>query len=49
MNLVKIRKSIVPATPPLKGGETFSDLCIYNTSLRLMAMPPAPSPKGEGE
>jgi hypothetical protein len=23
MNLVKIRKSIVPATPPSKGGETF--------------------------
>jgi hypothetical protein len=23
MNLVQIRKSIVPATPPSKGGETF--------------------------
>jgi len=38
MNLVKIRKSIVPATPPSKGGETFSNHLIYNSTLRLTAM-----------
>jgi hypothetical protein len=37
MNIVNIRKSIIPATPPSKGGETFSNHCIYNTTLRFTA------------
>jgi len=43
MDFVKIRYSIAPATPPSKGGETFSNPCIPNSTLRLTAMPPAPS------
>jgi len=27
-------------SPPFEGGETFSNLRIYNSSLRLTAMPP---------
>jgi hypothetical protein len=38
MNLVKIRKSIVPATPPSKGGETFSNHLIYNYTVWLTAI-----------
>jgi hypothetical protein len=30
---------MVPATPPLKGGESFSNFCVYKTNLRLTAMP----------
>ena len=30
------------ATPPSKGGETFSNLIIYNPTLRLTAMPLTP-------
>jgi hypothetical protein len=43
MDLVKIRKSIVPATPPSKGGETFENHFIYNSTLKLRAM----APRGE--
>jgi hypothetical protein len=40
MNIVNIRKSIIPATPPSKGGETLSNRHIYITTLWLTAMPP---------
>ncbi|HBQ81678.1 MAG: hypothetical protein A2X05_16475 [Bacteroidetes bacterium GWE2_41_25] len=30
------------ATPPSKGGETYADLWIYNTTLKLTAMLPTP-------
>ena len=34
------------ATPPSKGGETYSNIWIYNTSLKLTAMPPGRFQKG---
>jgi len=39
MNLVNVRSSIIPATPPSKGGETSSILSCNKTMLNLTAMP----------
>jgi hypothetical protein len=32
----------IAATPPSKGGETFSNLRLYNTTIRFTAMPSSP-------